>query len=41
MPQLMTLAINRFDQSGSGSEDGGGAGMDVADLDTEAARPNS
>jgi len=35
MAQLMTLAMNRFDQSGSTGEGDGGTGMDVADLDTD------
>ncbi|MBX5273185.1 EF-hand domain-containing protein [Rhizobium sp. NLR17b] len=49
MAQLVTLAMNRFDQSGSTGEADGGAGMDVADLDIDgyvskaefvAARPS-
>ncbi|ARQ13904.1 calcium-binding EF-hand domain-containing protein (plasmid) [Rhizobium etli] len=35
MAQLMTLAMNRFDRSGSTGEGDGGAGMDVADLDSD------
>ncbi|ARO33897.1 calcium-binding EF-hand domain-containing protein (plasmid) [Rhizobium sp. NXC14] len=35
MAQLMTLAMNRFDQSGPTGEGDGGTGMDVGDLDTD------
>ena len=35
MAQLMTLAMNRFDQSGHSSEQDGDPGMDISELDAD------